>query len=147
MPWTTSYILAPVLLLAAVLAVAVPSGAESSGARVAKAKTLVLRSHSRDFVAPSDFTAVGTDVLKLDGESVGYQAYRGVFDPKTDKTKIDVVIFLEEGTIRVNSHPDKTGEMLVGNVTGGTGAYQGAKGRLTNRDISRKVAEVTVELR
>lgn len=120
---------------AAVVASTALSGAAFVGTADADSVTRTLK-----FVAISDkshefgrFGFEGTEIDRNHGRLVGYDLISGIYDPSTRQVKIYVAIARKGGLIfaRVHSTSDTT---YVGRVTGGSGRFKGAYGKLTARN-------------
>jgi hypothetical protein len=91
-------------------------------------------------------TFVSTDVDKHNGKIIGYDAVSGRFNTHTHVVSLFVALSLKGGQLFVRGSETENGH-FTGKVTGGAGAYQGARGTVTGHQVTDNKTAIVVKYR
>ena len=87
---------------------------------------------------------VSTDVERHKGQVVGYDAVSGSFNSHTGIFSVNGALAHRGGLLYVTATETEAG-VLTGKITGGTGAYKGAKGTVTGQAITNKKIRIVAK--
>lgn len=91
---------------------------------------------------------VGTDRARsrATGKVVGFDSFSGHLDPQSDVARIHAAFAFKGGLILVRArlHGNEGHPTFTGRVTGGTGAFHGARGSVSGRDLGHGRSSFTI---
>jgi hypothetical protein len=88
------------------------------------------------------FTASGVD--KHNGKVIGFSALSGVFNPKTQLSRVDVGLALNGGILELAFDPSGNTPRLHGHIVSGTRAFRHARGTVNALQTSNTRTVVTI---
>jgi hypothetical protein len=133
------------LVAGAGLVLAVSAAGTASPAPQAKSHRLSFTAHALSSVQSGRTHLIESDKAVKSGSIIGYTANSCTFDFAAGQAHCLVTLARPQGQLRSKVTVDAQTGRSVGRITGGSGAYRGAKGTVTGQEgASRDTVKITL---